>query len=119
MDFPADALTSSIGALEYFDRKENQFYSHCTLDFPALTQDEVELVKNGSKFCSYYRDGLDIFGGPGVFVQRTKPGIPSPDVTVMDLTEESSLLSTSAINLKENIGVERQKPTAKNSSSVM
>ena len=75
----ADALTSSIGALEYFDRKKKQFYSHGTLDFPILNQDEVELVKNDSKLCSYYQDGLDIFGGPGVFVQRTKPGIPSPD----------------------------------------
>ena len=87
MELPESVFTDSISTLDYFKQKENQFYSDITCEFPKLTEEEYDLLFNNSKLTSIYRDGIDIFGKYGYYIQRITP---KNSTDVMDLTSTSN-----------------------------
>lgn len=88
VEISPNSFKDAIGALEFFQQKKNCFYPNCIQEFPRLTTEELELLAKGAGITSFYRDGLDIFGGPGTFIQRTKPGT-SDDIE--DLTGDPDI----------------------------
>jgi hypothetical protein len=85
-----DSFESPIEALDFFSNPENQFYPTCSLSFPRITDDELLSLTTGEKKVYFFREGLDIFGSDGVFIQRAKPGIPSGHDEQLDLTNDSN-----------------------------
>jgi hypothetical protein len=76
-----------VEALKYFKNPKNCFYTNSTISFPKLTKEEL---KSLDKKAFFFRDGLSIFGTQGIFVQRTKPGIPAAGVNVLYLDSSES-----------------------------
>ena len=91
VEIPHNAFKDAIGALEFFQQKKNCYYSNCTQEFPCLTTRELELLAEGAGITSFYRDGLDIFGRPGISIQKTN--LETND-NVEDLTEDCIQVSS-------------------------